>query len=1431
MTTPSTIYAVKYFPIGDAETALDSCVEITNKEILKGGMPVPDGLYDSHMGTTDYAWPCGTCGNPKGVCPGHSGSMRLKYPVKSKLFMITLLRWLNAVCLKCGSLITTARIGPKSAWLTNMAKFVSSAKKAEEKEIKCPVCKTRKHKVAAKDKSSPSDYYIIRSKKDTEILYNHEISQIVNRITDQTVLAAGKSLEAHPKKFILWNIKISPNVVRPDTRALSGSKASSSDTTMFIKNIFDINSSLPDVIPTKDKINKTLQNRYTSLDLNFGEMIRNSSGTSNKIRIVSNTGKQPVSCMGQLKGKQGRFRKNLLGKRTEFNIRAVIAGHPGCPVDELYVGIDKAMTITVADTVRPYNRLLLESYFRNRNKTYPGCKEIVDPDTGNRFSVDNLPDDYKLKDGTIVHRHLITGDVVNFNRAPSLWYASIGCHKLRVVDNIKTVRMNLSACGQYNADFDGDSMLQIIPTAIGPRTEISIMSNIGNYMVGIGNSLPIIGAVQDTIVGLAKITEKQVTVDKWHTMHILSGIDIEKYDIKIGKVNTGKEIVSFVLPNINVKTTPKIYMKSFSDLIKYDEDQICTEIRNGKLIRGILDKATLGSDQRGSIFHVIHNEFGVEKALQTIFALQQIGHRFLDYNGFTTGIADILIDDSVKDHIEKEIASKLLESKHLIEKLDQGRLIPPIGMSIRDYFENEQMAVLEPGDDFVKPILRNVKITDNNLTTMIMIGSKGSISNMSAINSAIGPTQINGSRSARNFERGRTSPYFPRWCMDPISLGYIPSSYRRGIPVETYPDASNEARQAAITNALGTSVSGKQARMCVKNLESLITDNLRRTSKSEHVVQPLYGECGIDPRRKERAHIPTIMISDENLVKNFKSTPDMFSDFNKSGTKSDLKSALEKEFAQIEADRASTRELFMHIEQMYTGTANMTNYFDSPVNLQRIIENTKILNPDKKETPKLDPIKAISQVSKFIDNLPYIYFNNMYESRKRYIPEHIRDAVILVSVLVRALLCTKQLLINGIDNQMLELILERTRSTFKMALVQPGWAVGIIAAQSITALLTQFILNSKHRVGAAGGTRTSIIDRFQEITGVRPTKNMKNPTMQIYLKPEYEKDETKVQQIASDIESMIFDRFITKTHIFFENFQEIKHPEFVGDAKFVADYLKYNKEDTGRLSKCCIRFELSKTEMFISHMTLDIIMISLRRKFPGIVFIHNPENSETIIIRCYVKASVIKKNTIENFKQIMRKIRDSVIRGVVGIISAGVFKTTKTIQQADGSLAEDSIFYIDALGTNLRDIISLPQVDSYRTQTDSLVEFEEMYGIEASRNKIIMELSRIINGVIPEHFTIFADEMTSSGRTTAIQKGGMKTRDRCNISLRMGFQSPIEVISEAANNCIVDKLSGVSGPLIMGMPPKLGTNFNTVVISEEFVKEYNKSEASSFESL
>ena len=113
-----------------------------------------------------------------------------------------------------------------------------------------------------------------------------------------------------------------------------------------------------------------------------------------------------------------------------------------------------------------------------------------------------------------------------------------------------------------------------------------------------------------------------------------------------------------------------------------------------------------------------------------------------------------------------------------------------------------------------------------------------------------------------------------------------------------------------------------------------------------------------------------------------------------------------------------------------------------------------------------------------------------------------------------------------------------------------------------------------------------------------------------------------------------------------------------------------------------------------------------------------------------------------------------------------------------------------------------------------------MFGIEAARQKIISEMRQIGEGGINHrHYTIYADEMTYTGRVTSIERGGLSARERNNVLLRLGFSSPIQTIEEAGINAMIDNVDGITAKLLLGATPKIGTSYNSFHINEEVIKE------------
>lgn len=450
----SKIHTLSFYVLGTEENAKDSNVVVTNKELFKADLPIPEGVYDAHMGTTDFMWLCETCGNTKTKCPGHPGSIELNYPVKNPLFREFILKWLKVICFQCGLLLSDKIIkAAKTKLLTEYVKISRTI-------TTCPHCQAQ-HPLVSKDKFEQAIFYAeypgakIKTKYE---IFNHEIKEILERISDETVMFLGKPLRSHPKKFILDTIRVAPNTIRPDIRRVGGNRSNNSDITALTKNIIEINELLPSEIPEKEKITKELREMYFNLDMAYYEMIKGSSGSNNQVRMITNTNKTPNSIANRIPKKEGRIRRNLMGKRVRYMIRSVITGDNLLKVDELGLPISIAKSIQIPETVRPYNRDRLNTYYMNRNKTYPGCSGVFKIGTKKMHIIDYLDESYQLQDGDIVMRDMITGDVIGFNRQPSLLFSSMSSHKVIVLEKGETLRMNVSACNFYNADFDGTKL-------------------------------------------------------------------------------------------------------------------------------------------------------------------------------------------------------------------------------------------------------------------------------------------------------------------------------------------------------------------------------------------------------------------------------------------------------------------------------------------------------------------------------------------------------------------------------------------------------------------------------------------------------------------------------------------------------------------------------------------------------------------------------------------------------------------------------------------------------------------------------------------------------------------------------------------------------------------------------------------------------------
>jgi DNA-directed RNA polymerase beta' subunit len=981
--------------------------------------------------------------------------------------------------------------------------------------------------------------------------------------------------------------------------------------------------------------------------------------------------------------------------------------------------------------------------------------------------------------------------------------------------------MNISACVLYNADFDGDAMNLFFARSTQTRNEIQTLASVGANFISRANGSPMLGCVQDTLVSIAEMTHSGVEINKENAMCLFKSLSLPFTEKKY----TGHELISMLLPPINFKTTAKFYNRAYAAYLKYKHSNINVVIEHGKFKQGIMDKNSCGEKKKNNIFHIVYNEYGPTTALTLLFNIQQVTMEFIYCKGFTVSINDILIKPESLVDIHNKTTALIVEANRITDKMQRGLIVPPIGMTVAQFYEQQQINALALSDDFVEPILSNINIETNGLYKMMEMSGKGNMKNFQAIASAMGSQLINGERPTANFGYARTLPYFTRFDTDPVSNGFVPDSLINGVSPASFIFTAQEARFGMINKQLSTSVAGHIGRECIKNLESIITNNLRQCSKNDNIVQSLYGGNGFDSRRTVNVILPTLMISDEALEE--WRTPLLSLD--KTLQTSEIKDVLDDEFNLIVTDRKIIRENFMTIEHTFEDKM-ISGKLMSPVNVKKIIDDTIY---DFKEANKkpLDPARAMNCVKTFCDELPYIYSNNIQKKAKSRIPPIYKRATVIISALVRSHLCVSQLVKQNISNTMLDLILDKILIAAQKSLIDSGTSVGVIAAQTLSEPMTQYIISSHHRSGVSGGVgdeQTDKLTRNHELLMAKITEKMKNPSMLLFVKEEYENNSIKVGEIANHIESMKLYRFLEELQIFFEEYGKPKHPDYIKEADLISKFESLNPNIIvpANLSRWVIRLELNKLKMILKNMDLETIVFELIRKNPEMFIVYNSENDDNIVLRCYIKNSMFKKthmihqSHIEHVKDILI---NTVIRGVSGIKAAYVRKRNKSFIDKDGAIKSKTVYAIKTKGTNLEAIMENPFLDVKLCTTDSIKEIEEVYGIEAARHMLYAELEKLIPGMHPQHYSIFSDEMSFTGRVTGISKAGLEKRETHNVLLRASYNFTLQVLKNAAVNNRHSKIYGMSASLMVGRTPEVGSCYNKIAVDYDFVKDNVKS--------
>lgn len=1435
------IKAIHFSLRTDEETKQQAVVDITNKHTFRNGIPVDGGICDSSMGTTDIFWKCGHCDQKKSHCIGHPGVLNLKYPVIEPTMLKSVIHYAKVICHKCGGfMMGNKRLPPdtkQSLLLSQYAiKMANKKKKSKDLDINininmtCPTCKALHPRISLNPvaKANNNDTILQQTffgsdgKSVTTRLFNHHLLKSFERVSNETVRILGKPLSSHPKNMISYNIVVPSNVIRPNRKMISGGSSGNNGLTDILHSIVECNNSLPDDPP--EIIDIKLGEKYSTLSQHYYNFHLNSiDANTNK---KNKTGLSNVNGFkGLLSKKSGIFVKDLEGTRTFECARAPISPNSRLKLNQIGVPFFMCVELYMDIMVGAHNYNDCMIWFKNGKNVYPGCTAIIKANSKDFHSIESINDSIVLEYGDIIRRNYINGDKVLFGRQPSLWDLSFRCLEVVVMMTGFTIRFNPIICVFLNADFDGDECPMFVPSHEVVALEIDSLANVDITGTNHQDGSAICGMFQNSLWAIAKLTQSATVMSDEMAMMAVSIIPSRVHIDPSKKTVTGRELISLIIPKgINMEKDAFMFNRQYP--IRYNPDEIRVKIVDGELLSGVLDLSTVGQRRHGTLFHIVTNIYGPRATNDLIYKMQVMCDTFIGHYGSTIHMGDFIIPENVQKTIDIQTDSIINRYQMLFDKKMRGEIIAPIDMTIDQYFEQQSREILSTGDH-VNTILASIDTDNNNLFHMIFRCKKGSKQNMSSIMAAVGQQTVTGNRLSHNKWRG--SQFYQYFSSDPSAHGFIKSSLSRGLTVDEVLANSEEVRDGLINRQLSTATTGHQNREANKNMEAIVIDPYRRVLRAKkYITQSLYGGQGIDIRNIIYVKLQASFISDSELEKRFHAVPADFGISDSGNTT--LNKVLDSEFQRIVDDRALFRFNMLKIEKMYMNPTLMSQTVSVCFDIQNII-NFVLNKSDDRADAVIDPIDAINQVTTFTDNVvPYVFTNSHQQRKQTKIPEQHKRAVVASCMVIREYLCVKNMIKLKMSNSGLKTIIDLIFTRYKLSLAVPGLAVGLIASHSLHEMYTQFMLDAHLRAGV-GGTDTSDKLRGIELMVARDTSSMKNPKMLLFVKPEYEHDKQRVQEIANNIETVLFKSFVSTESnvdtslslgVYFggEVFGNPTH-SFLKDSVVYFDRMKKYADMSvpSDISSYVIRFNFNMYQMISKNMDIQTIVNVLRKHEDKIFIIHGTEIDDSPCIYCYVRLSAFKTNVghINDLKNIERMIINTPIRGIKGIKSARVKEFQTSIVTPDGSIGYDKIYTIATLGTNLLGIMSLDELDITRCQTDSVHEMENVFGITAGRRKIITEMRTSFDGPAVAHTTIFADEMVFTGSITGMTKKGASMRENDVLPLA-SYTQPMNVLSEAALNGRVNPIRCASSALILGAEvTNVGTSSAIVITDEDAV--------------
>ena len=550
---------------------------------------------------------------------------------------------------------------------------------------------------------------------------------------------------------------------------------------------------------------------------------------------------RPLKTLSQrLKGKEGRFRGSLSGKRVNFSARTVISPDPTLSLNEVGVPdrVAKEMTQTLNVTERNVEEA--RQYVRNGPEAHPGANYVRRPD-GRRLKVtekncEELAE--KVEADWEVNRHLVDGDIVIFNRQPSLHRMSIMAHEV-VVMPYKTFRLNTVVCPPYNADFDGDEMNMHALQNEEARAEARVLMRVQEQILSPRFGGNIIGAIQDHISGTYLLTHSNPEFTETQALDLLRATRVDELPEADGVDDEGREYW----------TGRTLFSELLPDDLSLDFSSSTGDsvlIESGQLVEGTIDEDAVGAFG-GEVVDTLTKEYGETRSRVFINEIASLAMRAIMHFGFSIGIDDESIPPEAEEQVDDAIESAYDRVQELIATYEAGELESLPGRGVDETLEMKIMQTLGKARDSAGEIADQHFGDDNPAVVMARSGARGSMLNLTQMAGSVGQQAVRGERINRGYE-DRTLSHYRENDLSAEAHGFVENSYRGGLTPEEFFFHAMGGREGLVDTAVRTSKSGYLQRRLINalsELEAQYDGTVRDTSG--RIVQFEFGEDGTSP--------------------------------------------------------------------------------------------------------------------------------------------------------------------------------------------------------------------------------------------------------------------------------------------------------------------------------------------------------------------------------------------------------------------------------------------------------------------------------------------------------------------------------------------------------------------------------------------------------